>query len=281
MKSSYSEYVGSFFRRFLAYFILIGGGVIFFFPFVWMVLTSLKDMGDLFVLPIKWIPSPPKWDNYAEIWEVLPFFRYTINSVVVSAVTVAAQLFFSSLAAYAFSRLKFPGREGIFLGYLAMLMIPVHVTIIPLFILFRTLGLVDTLPGIFIPQLFSVFGVFLLRQFFLTIPKSLDDSATIDGCGPFGIYWRIIVPLAKPGMATLAIFSFMYSWNNFLWPLIIINSELKKTLPIGLSSFAGFQLVNWPLLMTGSVIAVVPIVLTFVFAQNYFINGIVMSGLKD
>ncbi|HEC62591.1 MAG TPA: carbohydrate ABC transporter permease [bacterium] len=268
--------------RLSAYLVIIVAGVVSFFPFFWMVSTSLKGMGDIFILPTKWLPSPVDWRNYLEIWTATPapFIRYVLNNVVVSVTIVVGQLLFSSLAAFAFARLEFPGRDLLFVGYLAMLMIPIHVTIIPLFLIFLKLKLIDTTLGIILPGLFSVFGTFLLRQFFLVIPKSLDDAATIDGCGPFGVYWRIILPLAKPGLATLTVFSFIAAWNNFLWPLIIINTEVKKTLPVALANFAGFAITDWPMLMTGSVIAVVPILILFVCTHRFFIKGVVMSGLK-
>ncbi len=208
------------------------------------------------------------------------FFAFYINSILVAILVTFGQVLTSSLAAFAFSRLQFPGRDKLFLGYLATLMIPGVVTMIPVFILLRQLGWIDTYKALILPAMFSAYGTFLLRQFFLTIPTDLEDAARIDGCGAFGIYWNVILPLSKPALATLTTFVFLGSWNNYMWPLIVINSTAKKTLPIGLQSFQGLYTTEWTLLMAASVFVLLPALLMFIFNQRFFVRGIVLSGLK-
>ena len=203
-----------------------------------------------------------------------------MNSLIVALCVTLGQLITCSLGAFAFARLRFPGREKLFLLYLATLMVPFQVTMIPIFILIKQLRWLDTYQGLTVPAIFSPYGTFLLRQFFLTIPRELEDASKIDGCGYFRIYWQIILPLSKPALATLGIFVFMFSWNNFLWPLLIINSLSMKTLPLGISYLLGQYTVYWNLLMAGSTIALLPILVVFFFAQRYFIEGITLTGLK-
>jgi multiple sugar transport system permease protein len=208
------------------------------------------------------------------------FFAFYINSLLVAVVVTFGQVFTSSLAAYAFARLQFPGRDKVFLGYLATLMIPVVVTMIPVFILLRQLGWIDSYKALIFPAMFSAYGTFLLRQFFLTIPTDLEDAARIDGCGAFGIYWNVILPLSKPALATLTTFVFLGSWNNYMWPLIVINSTSKKTLPIALQSFQGLYTTEWTLLMAASLLVLLPVLIVFIFNQRFFVRGIVLTGLK-
>jgi len=251
------------------------------FPFFWMVSTSLKRPGDIFILPIKWFPNPVIIDQYINIWRILPFKNYCINSVIVSLSIVVGSIFICSLAAFGFTRINFPGRDKIFVGYLALLMIPIHVTIIPLFIMSKAMHLVNNRLGIIIPGLFNVYGTFLLRQFFITIPKDLDDAARIDGCGYWMIYWKIIIPNVKPAMATLGIFLFNWSWNNFLWPMVLISTETKKTLPVGLAVLKQVHQMDWTVLMTGTTIAILPILMVFIINQRFITQGVVLSGLKE
>ncbi len=264
----------------LTHIVLLLGGLAMVGPFLWMLSTSLKTDAQAYIFPPEWIPSPIVWQNYVRVWTDLPFARFFFNSTLVAIAVTAGQLLTSSLGAYAFARLDFPGRDRLFLLYLAMMMIPFQVTMIPVFILARWLGMVDNYSGLIVPLLFSPYATFMLRQFFKTIPKDLEDAATIDGASYFRIYSTIIMPLSKPALAALGIFVFMFSWNNFQWPLIITNSLEMKTLPLGLTYFQGQYAVYWNLLMAGTSITVIPVLVVFFFAQRYFIEGITLTGLK-
>ncbi|WP_307336932.1 carbohydrate ABC transporter permease [Caldalkalibacillus uzonensis] len=250
-------------------------------PFLWMISTSLKSKGATMVLPPQWIPDEISLDNYIRVAEVFPVEKFLLNSIIVAVFTTVGQLLLCSMAAYVFARIQFKGRETLFLLYLATLMVPTQVTMIPQFILMKYLGWLDTYQALIVPGVFSAFGTFLLRQSFLTIPKSLEEAAFIDGASHFRVYWQIILPLAKPALATLAVFSFMQSWNNFLWPLIIISDRNMMTLPLGLSMLHGRWETDWNLMMAGVVISVIPILSVYLFAQKYFIRGITLSGLKE
>lgn len=221
----------------------------------------------------------PVWENYIKAWHAVPFGRFYLNSIFVAVCVTAGQVFTSSLAAYAFARLKFPGRDKLFLAYLATMMIPGAVTMIPVFILLKLMGWIDTYRALIIPCMFTAYGTFMLRQFFMTLPTELEDAAKIDGCSLFGIYFRIILPLSKPALATLTTFTFMGSWGSFMWPLIVINSMEKKTLPIGLAAFQGLYTTDWTLLMAGSVMVMLPVIIVFVFNQRFFVEGIKLSGM--
>jgi multiple sugar transport system permease protein len=208
------------------------------------------------------------------------FTAFYLNSIIVAVCVTVGQVFTSSLAAYAFARLRFPGRDKLFLGYLGTLMVPYVVTMIPVFILLRLMHLVDTYAALILPAMFSAYGTFMLRQFFLTIPTELEDAARIDGCGKWGIYANVILPLSKPALATLTTFVFLNNWNSFMWPLIVISSPEKKTLPIGLYAFMGQYDTEWTLLMAASLMVLLPVLVVFLLGQRYFVRGIVLSGLK-
>lgn len=267
-------------RHLSAYTVLTAGAVGMIIPFLWMLSTSLKDDMQAYRFPPIWIPEPIVWRNYLSTWEALPFDRFFLNSGLVSIVLTAGQLLTCSLGAYAFARLRFPGREKLFVLYLATLMIPFQVIMIPLFVLVSELGWIDSYLGLTIPLAFSPYGTFLLRQFFKTIPLELEDASKIDGCSYWRSYWNIMLPLSKPALATLGIFVFMWSWNNFLWPLLIVNSLEMKTLPLGLAYFLGQYTIYWNLLMVGATISLLPILIVFFLAQRYFIEGITLTGLK-
>jgi len=221
-----------------------------------------------------------RFKNYYDAWKAVPFPRFYLNSIFVAFCVTFGQLLTCSLAAYAFARLEFPGRDKIFFAYLATMMIPGQVTMIPVFILLKKMNWIDTYQALILPGLFSAYGTFLLRQFFLTIPKDLEDAAVIDGCSKLRIWWTIIIPLSKAAIATLATFTFMGSWNDFMWPLIVTNSMHMKTLPIGLASFQGLYTTNWTLLMAASMIVLIPVIVIYIFNQRFFTEGIVLSGLK-
>ena len=264
----------------IVYCILSVVGITMLFPFLWMLSTSLKDLSQVFTTSINLIPDPIRWGNYVKAWTSIPFGRFYLNSVFIAVTITAGQVFTSSLAAYAFARLKFPGREKLFFGYLATMMIPGTVTMIPVFILMKVMGWLDTYKALILPGMFTAYGTFMLRQFFMTLPHDLEDAAKIDGCGFFGIYWRVIIPLSKPALATLATFTFIWNWGNFIWPLVVTNSEKMKTLPIGLSYFQDLHSTEWTLLMAASLIVLIPALIVFIFNQRFFTRGIALTGMK-
>ncbi len=270
-------------RRGGMYLLLVATGFTMVAPLLVMVSTSLKEPQAVFTLTPQWIPKPFDWSNYVQIWQVVPFFRFFINSVFVAVCVTAGHVFSSACAAYAFARLRFPGRDRLFFGYIATMMIPGSVTIIPVFILMRMFGWIDTYRALIIPGVFSAFGTFLLRQFFMTIPQDLEDAAKIDGASTFRIFWRIILPVSKPSLIALTIATFVGNWQSFMWPLLVVDSVEKKTLPIGLAYFQElyqFASPNWPLLMAGSLVAMLPVVLLFIFNQRFFLQGIRLSGVQ-
>lgn len=268
-------------KKIIFYLVLSIGAFIMVFPFFWMVSTSLKTSGSTMILPPQLIPDDISLDNYKRVAEVFPIKKFFFNSMVVAILSTLGQLLTASMAAYAFARLKFKGRDIIFLMYLATLMVPSQVTMIPQFVLVSKFGWLDSYQGLIVPGIFTAFGTFLLRQHFLTIPKSLEEAAFIDGAGHFRVFWKIILPSSKSALATLGIFSFMQSWNNYLWPLIIINDKNMMTLPLGLSNLQGRWTTDWNLVMAGVVISVIPILIVYLFAQKYFVKGITLSGLKE
>lgn len=250
-------------------------------PFIWMFLSSLKTDMEIFVFPPRLLPETVHWENYLAVMESMPFGWFIFNSFKIAFLAMIGQLLSCSLAAYAFARIKFPGRETVFVIWLACLMIPYQVNLIPQYVLFRSFGWLDTHLPLIVPSFFGgVFGTFLLRQFFLTLPSELEDAARIDGCSRFGIYWRIFLPLSKPALATLGVFVFMSNWNNLLGPVVYLSSYEKMTLTVGLAFFRGQYTTEWALLMAGAVISVIPIMVIYAAAQQYFVQGVVMSGIK-
>ncbi len=266
----------------LAYLILIIASIVILIPILWMFSTALKPLDEVYIFPPTWIPKNFMWSNFKEALTFLPFGIYFKNTITITLFSMVGQLLSSSIVAYGFARLKANFRDILFMLVLATMMLPSQVTMIPLFILFKTLGWVDTFKPLIIPNFFgNAFFIFLLRQFFMTIPTELDDAAKIDGCGYFGIYQKILLPLIKPALATIAIFSFMWNWNDFMSPLIYLNSSEKLTVALGLSRFTGvYGGTAWNLLMAASLVVVLPCIVLFFFAQRYFIQGIVMTGLK-
>lgn len=271
-------------KKFGAYVLLSLGALTMVGPFLWMMTTSLKEPGAVYSFQrnwwTEWIPTTFHWQNYVKAWQVVPFGLFYLNSLFVAIATTFLQVATSAMAAYAFARLRFPGRDKIFFGYLATMMIPGAVTMIPVFILLRYLGWIDTYRAMILPAAFTAYGTFMLRQFFLTLPKDLEDAAKIDGCSYLGIFWRIILPLSKPALATLTTFTFLGTWMSFMWPLIVMNSHEKFTLPIGLAYFKSLHGTDWTLLMAGSVMMVAPILIVFIFNQRFFVEGIKLSGMK-
>lgn len=249
-------------------------------PFLWMISSSLKLETEVFGMPIQWIPDNIRWSNYVEVWQKAPFGIYYWNTSVLTFATVVTQLITASLAGYVFARLEFPERDTVFFVYLGTLMVPYMVIMIPQFTIIRMLGLYDTLWAVYLIRAFSPFGTFLFRQFFMTIPFELSDSARIDGCSEFRIYRSIIMPLSRPAIATLMVFFFSFTWNDFLGPLIYLTSDTKKTIQLGLRSFITLYNQEYALLMAAAVIAMLPIMALYVFLQRYFVEGITMTGLK-
>ena len=249
-------------------------------PFFWMLSSSLKTDIEVFNIPFEWIPSQPEWRNYIEIWTAIPLITYFRNTIFLTVVITFLQLLTSSFAAYGFSKMKFKGRDSLFLLYIGTIAVPWQAFMIPQFILMRNLGLTNTLWALVMLQAFSAFGVFLMRQSYLSIPEELSEAARIDGLSEYGIYFRIILPLVKPALATLAILTMTFVWNDFMGPFIYLSSRELFTIQIGLRQFIGQFSAQYALIMTGSVLSVVPIALVFLFAQKYFIEGIASSGVK-
>ena len=259
--------------------VVVLGAVVMFFPFAWTVVTSLSDDAGLSATP-QLIPQDPSLSAYQVLFAETPFARVVLNSLGLAVATTACQLLTSALAAYVFSRMPFPGRGIVFGVYLATMMIPIQVLIVPLFVQMRDLGLVDTYLGVLLPGVASAFGVFLLRQAMNAVPRELDEAATIDGAGHLRVFARIILPLVGPALATLAVFSFMSSWNAFLWPLIILRDETLQTLPLALAGLQGQYTTQWDVVMAGSVVSILPMLALYLFAQKYVIQGVATSGIK-
>ncbi len=264
----------------IGYFLISLTALTMIFPFYWMVSSSLKTEADIFLVPPKWLPIPPVWENYVYVFKVVNFGLYTYNSMKLGVLWTVGVVLSSSWAAYGFARVRFWGRNALFIITLAALMIPGQITMIPTFILMNKLGWVNTHLPLWVPAFFgSAFGIFLLRQYFLTIPQELLDAAKIDGCSHFGIYWRIVMPLAQPALASLALLAFMGSWNNLLGPVIYLYDEQLFTLPIALTRFQGMYVTFWAYTMAGGTLTVLPILILSLLTQRYFVQGVVLTGL--
>ena len=267
-------------RRVLLYIVLILIAVIMVVPFLWMLSTSLKTQYDAVKIPPVWIPDPPRWENYVKLFTEQPMFQFMLNTIKIVFFVVLGQLFFSSLAAYSFARISFKGRNVVFFFYIATLMVPGQVTMIPTYLMFAKAGLTDNHLALILPAFFSAFGVFLLRQFFMSLPRELEEAAEIDGCNPFMTYWRIMLPLVVPAMLTLGVFTLVNTWNDYMGPLIYLSSPEKYTMTLGIAYFKGVYTTQWNLVMAGSIVSVVPILIAYLCAQKYFIEGIAFSGVK-
>lgn len=257
------------------------GVLLFLFPFFWMISTSLRASDELFLYPPSLIPKRFVFQNYLDIWGKAPFVTYFFNSMVVTSAITLGEVATSALAAYAFSKISFPGRDKLFLAFLGTLMIPNIVTLVPVFVIVRKLNWIDTYMGLIIPELATAYGIFMLRQFFMTIPRDLDDAAQIDGLSRLGILLRIYIPLSLPALFALAIISFINNWNNFFWPLVVTNSDTMRTLPIGLRFFMdGEGSGEWQYLMVAATLIIIPPLMVFLTLQRYFVRGIAMTGVK-
>jgi multiple sugar transport system permease protein len=270
-------------ERIFVYLLVIAGGVLTAMPFVWMFLTAFKGPADVASIPLRWLPTEWRFDNFSAIWKLVSFGRVYINSIIVAISQTLGILITSSLAAYAFARIKFWGRDVIFLLYLGTIMIPEWVLIIPIFLIVKNLHWLNTYQGLIVPGLTSAMSTFLLRQFFLTVPQDYEDAAFIDGASRLQILRYVILPLAKPALLTVGLLTFMGSWNTFLWPLIVSSEPEMQTLPLALSQLAltfGWSRIEWGALMAGTLLAILPITIIYGFLQDYFIRGITLSGLK-
>lgn len=266
--------------RVITYTVLIILALLMLLPFLWMLSASLKLDKDVFRFPIEWIPSVPVWSNYVTIWTRIPFLTFFGNSLKLTVIITLLQLFTSSFAAYAFAKLKFPGRDLLFLAYIGSIAIPWQVYMVPQFIMMRRLDLVDTHMSLILLQAFSAFGVFLLRQFFVSIPDEILDAARIDGMSEYGIFLRIMLPLSKPALATLTIFTSVAVWNDFMGPLIYLNSQSLKTIQLGLRMFIQQYGADYALIMAAALVSLIPVIILFLALQRFFVEGIASTGVK-
>ena len=260
--------------------VLLALGITMIIPFVWSLSASFKNNNEIFAYPVSWIPQVFRWSNYQEVCERIPFITYYLNTLKLAVIVTLGQLFTCSLAAYSFSKMHYPGRDKIFLCYLATMMVPWHAIMIPQFLVVKNLGLNDSHWSLILINLFSAFGVFLLRQFMLGIPGELSEAARMDGCGELKIYSKIILPMSKPGIATLTVFTFNFMWNDYMAPMIYLTSDNLRTIQLGLAAFRTQYGSEYGLIMAGPVCALIPMLLIFIVGQRYLVEGIAFSGLK-
>lgn len=266
--------------RVILYVVLIFWAIFMIMPFAWMILTSLKAQAEAMKVPIVWLPKEPQWQNYVDVLQKYNFGRYYLNTITVTVITVAFQIVTCSMAAYAFARLDFPGKNVIFLVCMMVLMVPTQMIIIPRFLIVLKLGWLDTFAGIIIPNLPSIFGTFFLRQNFMSMPRELDEAAMLDGCSFFGIYWKILLPLVKNGLIAFGVLTTLWCWNEMLWPLIVVTKERLYVLSIAIANMQGQYATKIPIQMTAGVYAMVPMLLVFLIGQKQMLEGIATSGLK-
>lgn len=267
--------------RWLAVALVAAGALVVFFPFFWMAVTSLKSAPEIQRLPLQILPD--RWlqlDNYREVFQRQPFGRFLANSALVASVSAVSSLVFSALAGYGFAKFRFPGRDLLFFAVIGILMVPFQSVVVPLYLWVNRLGLLDTYLGILAPDLVSVFGVFLMRQAIEVVPSEYIDAARIDGCGELGVFWRVILPMVKPALATLVIIKFMWTWNEFFWPLVVVNSPTMKVVTLGLMSFTNMYFIEYNLATAAAVLSILPIVVIFLTLQRWVVRAVVLSGLK-
>lgn len=264
----------------MVYFVLIIAALFILFPYIWMFLTSLKSEQEVFSLGLlQSLPKTLRWQNYLEAWEAYPIATWLLNSLIVGIIEVSSTVVTSILAGYAFARLNFKGRDILFYLFMGAMMVPIQVTLIPSFIIIRNLGWTNTYAGIAALHLVQFFGIFMMRQFFLNIPGELEDAARIDGCNWFRVLWQIVIPVSKPVIAALVVMAFTASWNNFLWPLVVVNKQAYMTITLGLASMKT-EATPWVQLMAATTISMIPLTVLYVVFQRFFTQGIVMSGIK-
>lgn len=265
--------------RLLVHLLLGAGLLVVLVPFLWMITTSLKSPGAVHQAPYL-LPVQFEWGNYVQAWQADNFLRFYLNTAVMAAGIVAGQMLFASAAGYAFARLEFPGRNVLFWILLATLMVPVYVTLIPSYLIVRWLGWLDSFPALIVPRLVSAFGIFLMRQYYLSIPRELEEAALVDGASRIRVWWSIAMPMSVPALATLGIFSFLFAWNDFLWPLLVTTSPDMRVVQLGLAAFSGRYGTRWTLLAAGSVMATIPAILVYLVGQRWLLRGITMENQK-
>ncbi|MGW4897036.1 carbohydrate ABC transporter permease [Kitasatospora sp. NPDC004240] len=266
--------------RAAAYALLLAAAAAVLVPFAWMISASLKLNNEVFTVPIRWIPDTFRWGNFADIWDRIPLTTYLGNTVLLSTVITFLQVLTGSFAAYGFAKVRFPGRDALFFAYIATIALPWQAYMIPQYIMMQKAELTDTYWSLILLQAFGAFGVFLMRQYYLTIPDELCEAARVDGLSEYGIWWRIILPLSRPALASLALLTFVNTWNDFMGPFIYLTSNDHWTVQLGLQSFIGQFDADYAMMMTGSVLSVLPILAIFLLGQRYFIQGIATSGMK-
>lgn len=265
----------------MVYVILIIITAVMIVPFLWMLSASIKSNREVFLMdPFVWIPKEPKWDNYIKIWTKIPLLKFVENTVFLTIVVTVLQLITSSFAAYSFAKLEFKHKNALFLAYIATIAMPWQVYMVPQFIMMRSMGLNDKLLAMICLQAFSAFGVFMMKQFYEGIPSELCEAARIDGMSEYKIYAKIMLPLSKPALSTLTIFTFVNTWNDYLGPLIYLKTETKKTIQLGLKMFIGQYSAEYGLIMAGSVLSLIPVIIVFLCLQKYFVEGVASTGLK-
>lgn len=264
----------------ILYIVLLMIAFVMLLPFVWMLSASLKLDRDVFTFPVEWLPKNPRWSNYIDIWTTIPLSTYVLNTVKITLIVTFLQLFTSSFAAYAFSKLRFRGKDILFLGYIATIAMPWQVYMLPQYVMMSKMGLNNTHLSIIILQAFSAFGVFMMKQFYEGVPTSLCEAARVDGMTEYGIYFKIMLPLSKPALSTLTIFTFVNTWNDFLGPYIYLTRDKLKTIQVGMRAFIGQYSQDYGLIMAVSVVSLIPVVVVFLSLQKYFVEGIASTGLK-
>jgi multiple sugar transport system permease protein len=260
--------------------VLLTTGLLFMLPFVWSISTSLKPMSDLFSVRPNLIPSEIRWQNYRDVFDNAPFLRFYVNSIIVTIGRTVGQVLIASVAAFAFSQLRFPGRDAIFFLLLAGLMVPEQVLVVPRFVIMREFGWFDTYQGLIVPLIFSSFGVFLIRQYFLGIPRDFHEAAKLEGANPLQVYWQIYLPLAVPALAAFGFLAMLYSWNEFLWSLTVTNQSAMRVLPVGIALLQGQHFTNNAVLLAAANMATFPLLIAFLFFQKRLVEGVALSGLK-
>lgn len=267
-------------QTFLLHAVLVGAAAVVAFPLFWMISASFMHSGEAATYPPRFLPSEPTLQHYRDLFVRLDIGRSFFNSALIATISTLISLLFNSMAGYAFAKLRFRGRENLFRVLLAILVLPAQVGMLPLFLMLKGMGLVNTYWGVVIPMMASVFGIFLIRQFMLSIPNELLEAARVDGASEWSIYWRLVLPLSKPVLVTLAIFTFMSSWNDFMWPLIVLTDNDRHTLPVSIANLVGEHVQDLELMMASSVITVLPVLLLFLLLQRYYISGIMMGSVK-
>ncbi|WP_316863137.1 carbohydrate ABC transporter permease [uncultured Cohaesibacter sp.] len=266
--------------RILIYLLIVAITILMLLPFVWMLSASLKLNREVFEFPIQWIPPHPRWENYLDIWTKIPMLTFVFNTAKITIIVTLLQLFTSSFAAYAFAKLRFPYRDVLFLGYIATIAMPWQVYMVPQFLFMREIGLYNTHWALICLQAFTAFGVFLMRQFYMSVPDELCEAARVDGMSEYQIWWTIMLPLSKPALSTLTIFTFVFAWNDFLGPMIYLTKTELKTIQIGLRMFISQYSAEYGLIMAASVVAIIPVLVVFLALQRFFVEGVASTGIK-